>query len=66
MGINIEGPPAEKFSAEHAVSLWWKDCTRRPNQAPRKEYKKKDTDDNPEESEPEELFITLDAWDDWM
>ena len=58
MEINVEGPPPEDFSSEHAVSLWWKDCTRRPNQARRKEYRQRATcsedDTGPRES--------LDQW----
>lgn len=67
MEINVEGPPAEDFSADHAVSLWWEDCTRRPNQAPRKEYRKRvstNDDSTLDEAEPE--AIALDAWDNWF
>ena len=72
MEINVEGPPPEDFSSEHAVSLWWKDCTRRPNQARRKEYRQRATgsdDTGSRESgsmEPSRSTMTLDAWDDWM
>ena len=52
MGINIEGPSLSGFSADHAVQLWWADHTRRPNQRPRKEYRKRvveaETTDNTE------------------
>lgn len=70
METNFEGPPPESFSAEHAVSLWWEDCTRRPNQASRKRYKKRasaddDSSTDDSESEPKEPSITLDAWDEW-
>lgn len=64
MEINVEGPPAEDFSADHAVSLWWED---RPNQAPRKEYRKRvstNDDSTLDEAEPE--AIALDAWDNWF
>lgn len=67
--INLEGPPAENFSAEHAVKLWWEDCTRRPNQAPRKEYKKRSSADGSSDesgSETEYATLTLDAWDNWF
>jgi hypothetical protein len=71
MEINVEGPPPENFSAEHAVKLWWEDCTRRPNQAPRKEYKKRSSADSNSQtdetgSEAEHATLTLDAWDDWF
>ena len=70
MEINVEGPPPESFSAEHAVKLWWEDRTRRPNQASRKEYKKRSSADNgssdDSESEPENTSLTLDTWDDWF
>ena len=68
MEINVEGPPPESFSAEHAVQLWWEDCSaRRPNQAPRKEYRKRSSapeDDSTQQCEDPEL--TLDAWDEWF
>lgn len=41
MEINVEGPSLSGFSADHAVQLWWADHTRRPNQTPRKEYRKR-------------------------
>ena len=68
MEINVESPPPESFSAEHAVKLWWEDCMRRPNQAYRKDYKKRSSADNgssdDSESEPENTSLTL--WDDWL
>ena len=70
MEINVEGPSFESFSAEHAVKLWWEDCTRRPNQTFRKVYRKRSSteDDSSDESDSEtgHETVTLDAWDDWF
>ena len=39
--IQIEGPPPSTYSPDNAVHLWWDEwkTTRRPNQAPRKDYR---------------------------
>ena len=39
MEIVSEGPPFESFSAENAVTLWYRDSIQRPNQKPRKDYR---------------------------
>ena len=41
METNVEGPEQVNFSPDHAAQLWWSDCTRRPDQAPRKQYRKR-------------------------
>ena len=67
MEINVEGPTPENFNAERAVSLWWEDCTRRPNQQPRKQYMKSTRSQSTTISSDEETeSLTLDAWDDWI
>ena len=65
MEINSEGPPFESFSAENAVSLWFRDTNRRPNQRTRKDYR-------PRESSTQDpctsttQSVSLDDWDDWF
>ena len=69
MEISVEGPELENFSADHAVQLWWSDRTRRPNQAPRKQYRKRTSEIETESSSGEselEPGSTLDAWDQWF
>ena len=41
MEINVEDPELENFSPDYAVLLWWSDCNQRPDQAPRKQYRKR-------------------------
>ena len=48
MEINVEGPSPVNFSAEHAVNLWWSDRAGRPNQVPRKEYKQREAQTEPD------------------
>ena len=70
--INVEGPPLENFSADHAVDLWWADCARRPNQGPRKEYRPREKDpeistsDDPDLESKDAAEFTLDDWDEWL
>ena len=67
--INVEGPPAESFCSDQVIQLWWSDRTRRPNQAPRKEYRKRlSSEADPETStiESENTEFTLNAWDAWF
>ena len=69
MEINVKGLCLESFSAEHAVTLWWESRTRRPNQASRKDYKKRSSVDgssDESDSEAEDPTLNLDAWDDWF
>ena len=53
----------DTFSADRAIQLWWSDRTRRPNQKPRKEYRKRDTDTN---TVTEMSDFSLENWDDWF
>ena len=69
--IQVEGPPLSSFSADDAVSLWWKDCatTRRVNQQPRKEYACRSREPGSSststtESSPDSF--SLDDWDAWF
>ena len=73
----MEGPPLDCFSADQPVELWWHDCctTRRVNQGPRKPYQPREKEDSnapgpstmPEqESDPEEVRLVLDDWDEWF
>ena len=70
MEINVEGPELENFSPDHAVQLWWSDRTRRPNQAPRKQYRKRVSSEveseNSSTNSELEPDSTLDAWDQWF
>ena len=69
--IQVEGPPLDSFSANDAVSLWWKDCctTRRTNQQPRKEYACRSRESGPTSTSTTEISednFTLDDWDEWF
>lgn len=67
MEITCEGPPMEVFSAEHAVKIWWEDCTRRPNQRPRKEYRpRENTASSDLTSGPSTSTISFEDWDNWF
>jgi hypothetical protein len=70
MEINAEGPDLENFCPDHAVQLWWSDSTRRPNQAPRKEYRKRSSSEAEGEASNIESQLgsqsSLDAWDKWF
>ena len=64
--IYVEGSTLSFFCPDHAMELWWSDCstTRRVNQQIRKEYRLRNSessDPTQEESETEEL--TLELWD---
>ena len=43
--LNSNKIPLTSFVADQAIDLWWTDKTRRPNQKPRKKYKKHSKDD---------------------
>ena len=70
MEINVEGPELENFSPDHAVQLWWSDRTRRPNQASRKQYRKRASSEVESENSSTDSELehdsTLDAWDQWF
>ena len=61
MEINIEGPAYETFSSSSAVSLWWTDRTRRPNQKPPRESGPAEPENDEGNSQPKP--IALDLWD---
>ena len=67
METNVEGPSLDNFSADRAINLWWSDRTRRPNQKPRKEYRKRKQTNN-DDSDPEETAgdFSIDHWDAWF
>lgn len=69
MEINVEGPELENFSPDQAVQLWWSDHTRRPNQPPRKQYRKRvssevesENSSSESELEPESTLNACDQW----
>ena len=72
--IQVEGPPLAEFSPNEAVKLWWEDCktTRRVNQAPRKEYRPRDSAGTSlgtlqfeTEEQSETKTVSLEDWDKW-
>ena len=58
MEVTVEGPSLENFSADIAVELWWSDHSRRRNQRPRKEYRKRKCED--EDSAEERQLVNTD------
>ena len=69
--IKVEGPPLAEFSPNEAVKLWWEDCqtTRRVNQAPRKQYRPRDsagTSSDTLETEEQTETVSLEDWDKWI
>ena len=72
LDIYIEGPTLSLFCPDHAIELWWSDCstTRRVHQQPRKEYRPRNQDTaDPESSQKDkepEKRSTLELWDDWF
>ena len=42
--LNTDKVPLTSFVADQAIDLWWADKIRRPNQRPRKKYKKHSKD----------------------
>ena len=42
--LNTDKVPLTSFVADQAIDLWWTDKIRRPNQRPRKKYKKHSKD----------------------
>ena len=70
MEINVEGPSPVNFSAEHAVNLWRSDRARRPNQVPRKEYKQREAQTEPNSDDQDTAKhlqeFNLNDWDEWF
>ena len=70
--IQVEGPPLAEFSPNEAVNLWWEDCqtTRRVNQAPRKDYRPRDSTEASSSTlqlntEEQTETVSLEDWDKW-
>ena len=42
--LNTDCVSLKEFSPDHSIHMWWNAKTRRPNQQPRKEYKKHSTE----------------------
>ena len=65
LDIRVEGPPLSNFSADQAISLWWKDCktTRRTNQQPRKDYQPSAGASSSSTITTESDNINLEDWD---
>jgi hypothetical protein len=76
--IYVKGPPLKDFDPESAVELWWRDCTRRPNQEQRKTYRPRanirsqsidssgPSTSSTDETDGQESSFTLDDWDEWF
>ena len=66
--LNADRIPLKHFDPDRSIRMWWNDNTRRPNQHPRKECKKKSTNENVDDastgSEYEEDNV-LDDWDEF-
>ena len=62
MEINVEGPSP--------VNLWWSDRARRPNQVPRKEYKQREAQIEPDSDDQDTVKhlqeFNLNDWDEWF
>ena len=72
--IQVEGLPLAEFSPNETVNLWWEDCqtTRRVNQAPRKEYRCRNSAETSlgmlqleTEEQSETETVSLEDWDEW-
>ena len=68
MEIVSEGPPFESFSAENALTLWYRDLIRRPNQKPRRDYRPRvnaeDSTSDPSTSSTHS--VSFEDGDDWF
>ena len=68
MEIVSEGLSFESFFAENAVTLWYRDSIRRPNQKPRKDYRPRvnaeDSTSDPSTSSTQS--VSLKDCDDWI
>ena len=70
--LNADKIPVQDFNPDPSIDLWWNAKTRRLNQKPRKEYKKrssqskeKDNSDG-EDTETDTSTVLLNDWDEWM
>ena len=70
LAINIDGVSVEDFDADHSIILWWKSKTRRPNQQPRKTYKRSRCEDQDIHSSTDTDSGSSDDvlrdWDNWI
>ena len=69
--IFVEGPALSSFSPDHAIELWWSDCstTRRVRQQPRKEYRPRNpevSNAEPTQGEQKVERLILELWDEWF
>jgi len=70
--IHIEGPKLDEFSANSAIDLWLSECTRRPQQNARKQYKSREqtagssSNVDVESDKQDNHTFTLDEWDQWL
>ena len=71
--LNADKLPLQDFNPDPSIDLWWNAKTRRLNQKPRKEYKKrssqskeKNKSDGEDTEETDTSTVLLNDWDEWM
>lgn len=70
--LNADKIPLQDFNPDPCIELWWKEKTRRPNQKPRKEYKKRSGHESTEKADTEDADteetdnVLLNDWDEWV
>ena len=70
--LNTDCVSLKDFSPDHSIHMWWNAKTRRPNQQPRKQYRRHSTeaanseDSHASDSDAETDNLPLDDWDEWM
>ncbi len=55
--INIDKINIEDFRPDHSIDLWWKAKTRRPNQQPRKKYKKRSLTNDSTDADIDNILV---------
>ena len=70
MEINCDAVSVADFIPDEAIQLWWDDKVRRPNQKPRKQYKrhgqqkmKETQSDSDDDEEDDDDTDWLEEWD---
>ena len=62
--ISTDSVPLKHFNPDDSIDLWWADKIRRPGQAARKEYKRKQTSSFESEESDANQDDLLEDWDD--
>ena len=67
--LNTDRVPMKEFKPDRSIHMWWNAKTRRPNQHPRKVYKKTSVDGDEGDSDtsdsPDTCKSVLDDWDEF-